>query len=322
LIKYRLTNYIICAKISPYLTNAKAVTLNLIKTLSYYPKVYIYIYIIDFVKFRKLISAYKTKLFGNKANFAATELLGKALTIAEGTINKKADKDDAWWYALAQKHDIIFDIGANIGYSTLLATLHNPEKTIILADPNPDALAIARQNLEKNNLAENKQYINAFVGAKKGEQVKFYTLGTGSAGSMFGSHADSAKSVNAHYMVNTTTVDDIIADTGIMPSLIKVDVEAAESYVLQGATTLATKQHTTFMVEMHAPPEMPMLTNAQLILDWCAAYNYKAYYLKEHTLLLNAQQIAHRGRCHLLLLPVDISYPEYLNAINEGDEIA
>lgn len=285
----------------------------------YYP---VYLpYIIDFVKIRKLISAYKTKLFGKKAGVEEIILGSKSLKVYAGTINKKADKDDAWWYALAIKYDIIFDIGANVGFSTILACLEDSSKTVLLADPNPLALEEARHNLERNGMGVNKRFINAFVGEQKGDKVKFYTLGTGSAGSIFGSHADSAKAVNAWYMVDTTTLDDMVAETGILPQLVKIDVEAAESYVLNGASELAKKQQAVFMVEMHAPPEMPMLKNAGLVLNWCAANNYRAYYMKEHSLVTNAEHIAHRGRCHLLLLPASMPYPQYLKEIQEGDEI-
>jgi len=279
-------------------------------------------YIVDFVNIRKLISAYKAKLLEQQTRWEQVGLMGRDLTVSVGTINKKADKDDAWWYALSQRYDVIFDIGANVGYSTILASMQNPGKYVLLADPNPDALNVARQNLERNGMDGNKHYINAFVGERKGEQVKFYTLGTGSAGSMFGSHADSAKAVNAWYMVDTTTLDDIVAGQGIAPDLVKIDVEAAESYVLKGARDLAGKQRTVFMVEMHAPPEMPMLKNAGLVLDWCVACNYQAYYMKEHAMLEKPEQIAHRGRCHLLLLPGGMPYPDYLVAIGEGDEIS
>ncbi len=260
-------------------------------------------------------------MLGRKPGIEDVILGSRKVTAFIGTINKKADKDDAWWYALSQKYEIIFDIGANVGYSSILACLNEHNKTVLLADPNPLALEHARQNLERNGMGLNKSYTNAFVGEQKGGQVKFYTLGTGSAGSMFGSHADSAKAVNAWYMVDTTTLDDIVAETGIVPQLVKIDVEAAESYVLKGATELAQKQQSVFMVEMHAPPEMPMLKNAGLVLDWCTANNYSAYYMKEHRLLESPEQIAHRGRCHLLLLPADMPYPEYLKAIGEGDEV-
>ncbi len=276
-------------------------------------------YIIDFVKIRKLLSAYKTKLLGRKQQLETVKLCGMTLTVAAGTIPKKTDKDDAWWYILCQRYDVIFDIGSNVGYSSILAAINMPGKKILLADPNPLALDVARHNLERNGMGAGKEYINAFAGALKGESVKFYTLGTGSAGSMFGSHAESARKVNAYYMVATTTLDDMVADTGLWPTLVKIDVEAAESFVLQGAVKLAARQEAVFMVEMHGPAEMPMEQNAGLVLDWCKANSYQAWYMKEQALLQSATQIAHRGRCHLLLLPKGMDYPEYLKRIKEGD---
>lgn len=281
----------------------------------------LYSYIIDFVKIRKLLAAYKVKLLGHKTTKETVSLLGKELRVTAGTINKKADKDDAWWYALCRHYDIIFDIGANVGYSSILACIEQPGKQLLLADPNPKALDTACENLEGNGLAENKTYVNAFVGDKIGEEVKFYTLGTGSAGSMFASHADSARAVNSYYMVPTTTLDAIVGETGLWPDLVKIDVEAAESYVLNGAFQIAVGKQIVFMVEMHGPDEMPMERNAGLILDWCYKTGYTAWYLKEHIKLEAAAQIAHRGRCHLLLLPEEMEYPEYLRDIQEGDEL-
>lgn len=273
------------------------------------------------MKFRKLISAYRHKYLKPKATFETVGLLGRSLTVSSGCINKKADKDDAWWYALALRYDEIFDIGANVGFSTILATLDKPGKKVLLADPNPEALAMAAENLERNGLGEHKEYVNAFVGEQAGDQVKFYTLGTGSAGSMYGSHADSAKAVGASYMVATTTLDDIVKEVGWAPQLVKIDVEAAESFVLKGAVQLARRQDVIFMVEMHGPAEMPMLKNAQLVLDWCSQNNYMAYYMKDHIHLMASEDIAHRGRCHLLLLPAAMHYPDYLESIEEGSEI-
>lgn len=279
-------------------------------------------YIIDFVKLRKLISAYKTKLFGQRLQQETVTLLGKTLTVSAGAIPQKADKDTAWWYALCSHYHVIYDIGSNVGYSSILACMHEPGRTILLADPNPQALGMARQNLEQNGMGAGKHYVNAFFSDKKGDTVKFYSLGAGAAGSMFGSNADSARAVNAFTDVSTTTIDEVVKETGLVPDLVKVDVEAAESLVLNGALELAVNQNVVFFVEMHGPEEMPMEKNAGLILDWCARAGYNAWYLKECFRLVEPKQIGHRGRCHLLLLPEGTEYPEYLKGINEGDGVS
>lgn len=273
------------------------------------------------MQFIKLVAAYRNKFFPPKLKQEQVNILGKQLLLYRGTAPAKADKDDAWFFEMAKHHDVIFDIGCNMGYSSLLASITSPERKILLADPNIQALQYAEANLANNSMSTNKTFLCCFVGDVSKGKIKFYTVGTGAAGSMYGSHAVSAKAVNAWTWVSTETVDDIVAKTGMAPDLVKIDVEAAESKVIQGAVNLAALQKTKFFVEMHGPREMPMVQNAILVLDWCKANNYTAYYLRDHCKLENAGMIADRGRCHLLLLPAEMEYPAYLKNIHENDSL-
>lgn len=275
----------------------------------------------EYMNIRSIASHLWQRARGYKTKLETATLLGKELSVNEGTITGKTDKDDAWFYALAAHHHVIFDIGCNIGYASLLATVNNPEKCIVLADPNPLALSYAAGNLIRNSLSANKMFLQAFVGAESGEKVKFYTVGAGAAGSMFASAAQTASKLNAFYWVDTLSIDEIVSKTALIPDLVKIDIEGAESYALQGAKELASKKQTHFMVEMHAPAEMPMAKNAELVLNWCKENSYQAYYMTEHKLLTNAEQIAHRGRCHLLLIPIGDTYPVYLQRIKEGNTL-
>ena len=72
---------------------------------------------------------------------------------------------------------------------------------------------------------------------------------------------------------------------------------------------------------MHSPPELTMDKNAELVINWCENNCYQAWYLKEKIKLINAEQIAHRGRCHLLLLPEHDTFPKYLIPIAQGSKI-
>ncbi len=273
------------------------------------------------MKFLKLIRAYRQKWFAPALSITQQSILGRPLLLCTGTVPPKADKDDAWFYALAKHHARIFDIGCNVGYSALLACLHDANKTIVLADPNAAALQHAKGNLDRNGFSYNKSFVCAFVGEAPGGNVRFYTLGAGAAGSYYGSHAESAKAVNAYSTVSTTSIDKIAEETGIIPDLVKIDVEAAEAMTLRGATVLASKQKTKFLVEMHGPAEMPMEKNAVLVLQWCAEVEYDAYYMAQHALMQTPDTIADRGRCHLLLLPKGTAYPDYLKAIKENDPL-
>jgi hypothetical protein len=118
--------------------------------------------------------------------------------------------------------------------------------------------------------------------------------------------------------VSTVTVDALTATYGLIPDLVKLDVEGAEYLVLQGATALAQKQMTRFFVEMHSSAQLPMVENTQKVLGWCREQGYRAWYMKEKIELTDPAQVASRGRCHLLLLPEKMALPARLLPLEQG----
>lgn len=269
-------------------------------------------------KFKKVIGYYFNK---EKNIYYDFNIAGIPLKGIKGTKRKKVDQDDAWFFELSKNAEHIFDLGSNIGYMSLLAAIQKNNKSILLVDPNPEALAKAAQNMIVNGFGYKAKFVSAFIGEVDGEKIKFYTVGSGEAGSMFMGHAETAAAINSFYEVEKLTIDTLVSSLNFVPDLIKIDVEGAEALALQGAVKTASKGATKFFIEMHSPPELPMKQNAQLVLDWCSENNYKAYYLKESIQLLEADVIAKRGKCHLLLLPQNEEYPEYLKNIKQGDSL-
>jgi hypothetical protein len=138
---------------------------------------------------------------------------------------------------------------------------------------------------------------------------------------MFKGHAETAAALNTYYLVPTVTIDNLVNIFGWKPDLVKIDVEGAESLVLRGSAQLAKEQQTIFMVEMHSPPELPMIENAGRVLDWCRQHKYKAWYMRDAVHLRLAEQIADRGKCHLLLMSEGKEYPPELAAIKQRDPL-
>lgn len=268
-----------------------------------------------FRKLKKVLAFY----YSNKKIYHESKLCGIELKTLPNTIRKKTDKDDAWYFALLQNHATIFDLGCNIGYTSLLAAIQPNNKKIVLVDPNPEALAKAAQNMIVNGFGFKSTFISAFVGNEVGKKVKFYTVGSGEAGSMYASHAETASAVNSFYEVEEITIDALVASVNLTPDLVKIDVEGAESLALEGVKSLAEKQTTKFFIEMHALKERSMRENAALIIDWCNKNHYKAFYLSNKKELIAADMIATRGKCHLLLVPFKEPFPDYLSSIKEGD---
>jgi len=256
-----------------------------------------------------------------EVKYNESALCSVPLKLLSGTMRPQADQDDSWWFYLAKHHEVIFDIGCNIGYTALLALIQDPNRKIILVDPNPKALQKAAMNIIENGLGSQAQYFSGFVSDTLDQSVKFYTIGAGAAGSVHASHAETAASMNSFMDVKTVTLDYLYSYYNLKPDLVKIDVEGAETSVMKGANKLANETKCTFFIEMHNVENLGMEAAGQLMLDWCAETNYRAWYLKTGEELETAETIKKRGKCHLLLLPQDARYPEYLKGIKQNSPL-
>jgi len=237
------------------------------------------------------------------------------MQVREDCWRAEPDYDDAWVHACAAHARIVFDVGANVGYDALLILDSPGVEHIVLVDPNPAALALAAEHLIRNRLSAKARFVSGLVAAVAGETRSFWTVGAGAAGSVYRTHARTASRRQASLQVPTITIDSLCDTLGLVPDFIKVDVEGAESEVLGGAERCAQHGQTRWLVEMHSNLELPMRDNAARVLAWCASHGLTAWYLKQHTALRDPDDVAHRGRCHLLLQPAPWPYPEWLRGI-------
>ena len=273
------------------------------------------------MKINKFFSGVKYKLEHRNRRVITSKLCGVTITTTPYAIRKKVDQDDSWFFYLSKHNNVVFDIGCNVGYTALLAMIQNPYRDYLLVDPNPNALNEAHFNLTNNNLGSKAYYYSGFVSNKNDDEIKFYTLGSGEAGSMYASHAKSASAVNSFTKVNTVTLDYLYKFYELKPDLVKIDVEGAECLVMEGATQLAKETECTFFIEMHEVEDMSMEQAAQFMIDWCHKANYVAWYLKTGEQLKQASTIKNRGKCHLLLLSKSIPYPTYLSGIQQNADL-
>ncbi|MEZ4882783.1 MAG: FkbM family methyltransferase [Flavobacteriaceae bacterium] len=273
------------------------------------------------MKFKKWLSGIYYSIKREDTKLKASSLCGVPLKTYNETIRATPDQDDAWFFHLAKHHKVIFDIGANIGYTALLAMIQDPDRDYVLVDPNPLALQKAQGNLLNNNLGFKARYYAAFVSDKPNQVVKFYTLGAGAAGSMHASHAESAAAVNSFKNVTTVTLDYLHSYYGLSPDLIKIDVEGAETLVMEGAKTLAKETKCTFFVEMHNVKDLGMEKATEIMIAWSKKMDYKVWYLKSGEELTSGAIVKKRGKCHILLMPKEEQYPHYLMGLQQNSPL-
>lgn len=256
------------------------------------------------------------KLGLRRVRLVNRDYAGRSFQLLAETM-ESVDYDDCWLAALGREAEIIFDIGCNVGHSSVLLLMYKRAKEAIVVDANPQALGLCAENLARNGLCDRARFVSAFVSDKEDAEIDFFTSDARADGSMFRAPGNEAPTVR----VLTTTCDKMARDYGLIPDLVKIDVEGAESWVLAGASQLARAGGTRFFVEMHSPPGLSMIDNARRVLEWCAQHNYVAYYMKDKQVLDVPEKVADRGRCHLLLLPKGKAFPEVLRRIPQSSNV-
>ena len=127
-----------------------------------------------------------------------------------------------------KKGDTFIDVGANIGYYTILAgKAIGPNGSVLAIEPEPINLKYLRQNISQNQLTNAK--VIASVASSIHGQVKLYLSPVSS-----GEHSLLRKTTK-YIEVEAQTLDDLVINDGLKPRLIKIDVEGAEMNVLAGA---------------------------------------------------------------------------------------
>ncbi|GIW65715.1 MAG: hypothetical protein KatS3mg094_234 [Candidatus Parcubacteria bacterium] len=145
-----------------------------------------------------------------------------------------------------QSEDIFYDIGANIGYYSYLASIFCKEVHIF--EPLPFIFEYIKENLANdsncflNNLAlsDNEGYTNIYVGK----------YGTG-ASTIVNNVYDSCKAIfrKEPIKIKTITLDRYL-ENHHPPTIIKLDVEGAESIVLKGAKNFLESSESSLLIIM------------------------------------------------------------------------
>lgn len=271
--------------------------------------------------FERVESRFRARL-GLPPKWVQESILGNQVVVRDGTLGTAPDYDDAWLLACARRATTMFDVGANVGKSAVIALVCAKIPKVVLVEPNIEALTVAAENLIRNRLSPRACFVPAFASDESDKTVSLFTIGTGAAGSMFEGHAVSASRAGSVQQVSTVTLDQLAATYDLIPDLVKIDVEGAEAAVLAGSKAVASVLETRFLVEMHSFPELPMRRNAELVLEWASSVGYSVWYPANECAVTSAEPICHRGRCHLLLQPRGWEYPAWLRGIAQSAPLA
>lgn len=142
--------------------------------------------------------------------------------------------------------ELACDIGANIGYVTLImAKLVGEKGRIVSIEPDPTNIKVLEKNVELNNYTERVELHHAGISDIDGK-LPFKR----SDKSNLGKFQEVAKSKSL--MVPVMSLDSLFANRPI-PTFYKMDVEGHEVKVLRGMRTIASKapSGTKILIEVH-----------------------------------------------------------------------
>lgn len=132
----------------------------------------------------------------------------------------------------------VIDVGANIGYYTLLlASAIGENGSIVAIEPSPENLRELYLNVERNNLTSKVEVVEAAVGDKAAV-----------VGLRTGINSGVTDGDKAAYQVPMDTIDNIVKRH---VDFMKIDIEGFEVFALRGATRVLTQDQPTLFVEIH-----------------------------------------------------------------------
>ncbi|MGE3911948.1 MAG: FkbM family methyltransferase [Chloroflexota bacterium] len=152
---------------------------------------------------------------------------------------------------------VAYDIGANIGYHTLvLADLVGEGGTVIAFEPAPQERLALEHNLRLND--QPRVQVEASALAEQPGQMPFATFGYSGIGRL----ARATEPADATILtVPTTTLDAFVYEDGNPPpDFLKIDVEGAELRVLLGGMRLLAAQRPVIVCEVRAGSTLEQLS--------------------------------------------------------------
>ena len=154
--------------------------------------------------------------------------------------------DSKMLYTLSQESEIIFDIGANLGWYSIMLALLDENKKIFSFEPIKEVFNQMNENIYLNNLTNISTHCFALSDSES-EVEMYYTPNQTGATSFKNLHNTSEKS----RVIRTKTLDDFFLKTKLNTlEFIKCDVEGAELLVLKGGIETIKKYLPILFLEM------------------------------------------------------------------------
>jgi FkbM family methyltransferase len=184
-----------------------------------------------------------------------------------------------------KKSMTVIDIGANIGYYTLIAAQLVGSGTVYAFEPEPDNYKILCKNIKINNY-DNVVAIQQAVSNKKGRSEFYIDKFDISGNSLsFATRLDSSnKSAEINSVwIETITLDDFFSRLSehVKIDIIKMNAEGAEGLVFEGAKATLTRNKPKVFMEFWPFALKNLGTEPVKLLYEIRNYGFKLHFINE-----------------------------------------
>jgi FkbM family methyltransferase len=204
---------------------------------------------------RKLVVAGQEALLSGEVTILHGPAAGLRFVAEEGkvgfTLGSEEPELQAELARLLTPGDVFYDVGANVGFMTLVgAALVGRTGRVIAFEPIPRLAAAVRANAERNGLAQIEVHELALADE---EATARFVVPEESSGAHL---ADVNAGDGETFDVQVTTLDAFLARTGAPPpTAIKLDIEGAELRALDGMRRTLATHGPALVVELHGTRE-------------------------------------------------------------------
>jgi len=187
--------------------------------------------------------------------------------------------------SLLQPGDYAIDIGASIGYFTLIfARSVGKDGLVIAFEPKKDRFEILKKNVNVNHY-ENVKLENKAI-LTKDTKSSFFSRDDGRSGLRFISNSDKPINyLDTHkhttpIQVSTIDLDEYLKNLDILDniSFVKIDVDGPELFVLQSSKSLLQNDNLKILIEWDKVSAKWSGCNPVAIIDMLINNNFKIFY--------------------------------------------
>ena len=202
---------------------------------------------------RRLVDPFSARLRGREVRIRHGAAAGLLISTEGGTVSYGIGTAEPLIQRTLQRHvragGTFYDIGANVGFFTLVgAQLVGERGHVVAFEPAPATAALLSANVARNGL-DRVRLLDIALGDRTGE-AHFAVMAENQYGRM--AHLDDGSIATVEQIGVRVERLDALVDEGLPPpTIIKMDIEGAETEALRGMETTLREHHPVVLCELH-----------------------------------------------------------------------